>query len=81
VRPNYPHADQLNVVGATNQKGRDVSVVEHCWAVNSTSRDGWWVAHVSNFTAQNINASDHYVESLTQQLKQRQAMIVDRVND
>jgi hypothetical protein len=26
---------------ATNQKGRDVSVVEHCWAVNSTSRDGW----------------------------------------
>ena len=52
---------------ATNQKGRDVSVVERGWAGNSKGWGGWWVAHVSNFTARNINASDHYVAALTQQ--------------
>jgi hypothetical protein len=59
---------------ATNQKGRDVSVVERGWAGDSKGWDGWWVGHASNFTAQNINASDHPVASLTQQLKQMQAM-------
>jgi hypothetical protein len=38
------------------------------------------VGHMSNFTARNINAIGHYVESLPHQLKQRQAMIVDRVD-
>jgi hypothetical protein len=64
-RTKHPmHVSKLSVCRtvergwATNQKGRDVSVVEHCW-------DGWWVEHVSNFTARNINACDHYVAALT----------------
>ena len=61
----YQHTDRLNVVGATNQKGRDVSVVERGWAGDSKSRDGWQVGHASNFTAQIINVSDHNVASLT----------------
>jgi hypothetical protein len=62
---------------ATNPKGKDVSVVERGWAGNSKSRDGWQVGHVSNFTARNINLSDHYAAPLTQQLKQRQAMFLE----
>jgi hypothetical protein len=62
---------------ATNQKGRDVSVVECGWAGDSKRRDGWQVGHASNFTVQNINASDHYVASLTQQLKQRHTMYLE----
>ena len=50
---------------ATIPKGRDVSVVERGWALNSKGWGGWWVAHVSKFTARNINASDSYVASLT----------------
>jgi len=49
---------------ATNQKG-DVSVVERGWALNSKGWDGWWVGHVSTFTARNINAISHYVTALT----------------
>jgi hypothetical protein len=57
-----------------------VSVVERVGQVNSKAWDGWWAGHVSTFNDRNINASDHYVTAHTQQLKQKQVMIVDRVD-